>query len=170
MGKKYLKYLVTIESCQPEYVTLENCIRIGKALEIKEKYFSRFTKVKAFMKLVTDTANVRGFVKNRFNRRRRLSSSVAHKALNSLIQGGCADYIKRKMIDVDNLLKEYKSGLLLQIHDELVVEISLDELFLVDKIKSIMEDCHKWFKVNLDVDVEYSDSNWADKKKWEGKL
>jgi len=169
-GDWLLSFLIKKGSVEQSMHTVENCIRVGKALEIKDKYFSRFTKVKPFMKLVADTIKFRGYVRNKFGRRRRLRSSESYKAPNALIQGGCADYIKNRMIEVYKLLSSLRSSMLFQIHDELIVEVHLDELHVVEKIKEIMEDCHRWFKVNLDVDVEYSTTNWADKKEWKGSL
>jgi DNA polymerase I len=134
----------------------------NEANEIKNKYFEKFTKVKPFLDLVNQTVKWKGFVKNRFNRRRRLRSSEGYKAPNSIIQGGCADYIKNRMIVVHEFLLPYKSELVLQIHDELVIKIHKDELHVVPKIKNIMERCHNWFKVNLDVDVSIAMTNWAD--------
>ena len=137
-----------------------------KANTIKKEYFKKFTKVKPFLNLVNQTIKWKGYVTNRFGRRRRLRSSEGYKAPNALVQGSCADYIKNRMVEVHKFLIPYKSNMILQIHDELVVEIHESERHLVPKIKDIMEDCHKWFIVNLTVDVEYTETNWIDKKPW----
>jgi len=139
----------------------------NKADEIKREYFKKFTKVKPFLDLVNQTVKWKGYVRNKFNRRRRLSSSEGYKATNALVQGSCADYTKNRMLVVYEFLKPYKSNLILQIHDELVVEVHNTETHVVQKIKDIMERSHKWFKVNLDVDVEYTTTNWIEKQKWE---
>ncbi len=138
----------------------------NEANMIKNKYFEKFTKVKPFLDLVNQTVKWKGYVRNRFNRRRRLRGNEGYKAPNAIIQGGCADYIKNRMIVIHEFLEPYKSCLTLQIHDELVIQIHESEYHLVPKIKDIMERCHNWFKVNLDVDVEYTETSWAEKKEW----
>lgn len=62
-------------------------------------------------------------------------------AMNAPLQGGAADIIKLAMIKVDEFLSagNYKTKLVLQIHDELLFELNHDELFLIDELKKIME-------------------------------
>jgi len=141
-------------------------ISLNRADAIKREYFKKLPKVKPFLDLVIQTIKWRGYVRNKFNRRRRLGHEEGYKGPNALVQGSCADYIKNRMLVVYEFLKPYKSNMLLQIHDELVIEIHDSERHLVPKIKSIMERSHNWFAVNLDVDVEYTTESWVDKKEW----
>ncbi len=65
-------------------------------------------------------------------------------AMNASIQGTGADIIKIAMIKVNTFLKEnnYKTKMVLQIHDELIFKVPLEEKdFIIDKIKEIMENC-----------------------------
>lgn len=106
-----------------------------------------------------------------FNRRRYLpeiNSSqyqarefAKRAAMNAPIQGSAADLIKIAMIKVNAVLKErhYKSKLVSQIHDELILKVYADEKDEVYKlVKEIMETCVK-LKVKLKVDGGYA-KNW----------
>jgi len=141
-------------------------IRIYQAERYKQKYFDRFENVFPFLNRVHQTISERGFVFNMFNRRRRMNKSEAYKAVNALIQGCCADIVKKTMVKVYNYLKPYRSNLILQVHDELVIEVHKEEIFVVPHIKDIMENWGHLVKVPLTVDVNYTETNWADKKEW----
>lgn len=77
-------------------------------------------------------------------------------AMNAPLQGGAADIIKLAMIKVDEFLSkgDYKTKLVLQIHDELLFELHPDELFLIDELKEIMENVVN-FDVKLKVNSNY---------------
>jgi DNA polymerase-1 len=79
------------------------------------------------------------------------------------IQGTAADIIKLAMIQIDNLLRDsdYKSRMLLQVHDELIFEIHEDETDeLPNKLKEMMENAYE-LDVPLDVEIGLAD-NWLD--------
>ena len=82
-------------------------------------------------------------------------------AMNAPIQGSAADIIKLAMINVYNSLKQggYKSKLILQVHDELLVETAVDE---IDDVKKIISDGMKnaaKLKVPLEIDLQQG-NNW----------
>lgn len=140
---------------------------------LKEVYFKELPNVRPFFVEVERNIRLRtikspypgkGFVRNKYGRQYWLSPSEAYKATNYIIQGTCADMVKQKMIEVHELLNPYKSNLLLQIHDELILEIHKDERFLLPKIKEVMEDFGDMFKVKIGVDVSWSKNNWANKE------
>jgi DNA polymerase-1 len=89
-------------------------------------------------------------------------------ALNTPIQGSSADIIKLAMIDVDRELRNQNltSRMLLQVHDELVLEVPADELDRVAYIvRSCMEEAFQ-LKVPLVASVKFG-LNWFDMKNWE---
>lgn len=112
-----------------------------------EDYFETYPKVKEFMDRMVADGKSRGYVTSLYGRRRpipELSSKNFMQrqfgeriAMNSPIQGTAADIIKIAMIRVAERLKKgnYKSRLILQIHDELLIETQMDE---VDEVKSIL--------------------------------
>ena len=79
-------------------------------------------------------------------------------AMNTPLQGGAADIIKAAMIAVSDRLKTMKSKLILQIHDELIVEAADDE---TEEVKKILRECMEnavTLKVPLVVDIGYGKS------------
>ncbi|MCL2050132.1 MAG: DNA polymerase I [Lachnospiraceae bacterium] len=142
-----------------------------EAEEYIEQYFSTYPEVKTFLDEMIKTAKEKGFVTTLFGRRRpipELSNSNfmvrsfgERVAMNSPLQGTAADIIKIAMVRVwDRLKKErLRSQLILQIHDELLLEAAEDE---IDKVKAILQEEMPGaaaLKVSLDVDVSTGD-NW----------
>jgi DNA polymerase I len=105
-----------------------------------DTYFAQFPQVKAFMDGVVTAARNHGYTTTLFGRRRylpelksdnfRIRQMGERMALNAPVQGTAADIIKRAMIDLDDRLtsEEMQTTLLLQVHDELVLESPPDEL------------------------------------------
>ena len=121
-------------------------IPAGEAKSIMESYFERFGGVKKYLDEVVVQARKVGYTATLFGRRRylpelnsdnRLARENAERAaLNAPIQGTAADIIKVAMIRVDRALQGMKSRVLLQVHDELVVEVAPGE---ADKVRDILE-------------------------------
>lgn len=145
----------------------------AQAQEYIDGYFNRYPKVKQYLDDVVKRAKEKGYVTTLMNRRRYLpeisSRNFARRnfairtAMNTPIQGSAADIIKMAMIDVERTLVErtYKSRLLLQVHDELVLEVhesELEEVALL--VKEKMEQVMK-LSVTLEVDVKIG-PNWKD--------
>ena len=111
-----------------------------------DEYFVQFPDVKAFMSGIVDAARESGYTTTILGRRRYLpelhSRSTRDRqmgermALNAPIQGSAADIIKKAMIDLDRELRASGSGaeMLLQIHDELVLEVPLDEIETITEL------------------------------------
>jgi len=136
------------------------------AVQIRKDYFNKLPNAKKLFDEVESAVVLRGYIRNKFDRIRRLKGDEAYKAINALIQGTCADFVKVKMLECHNMLKKFNSALVLQVHDELVFEVRKDEMGLIPRLVEIMEDCTEWFNIKLDVDVELSDKSWGDKQPW----
>ncbi|MCG4618106.1 DNA polymerase I [Varibaculum cambriense] len=120
---------------------LANQLRIGQkeAEKLMERYFARFGKVRSYLRQIVEEARKRGYTETMQGRRRQLpdlrSSNhtlrrmAERAALNAPIQGTAADLMKQAMIRVDQELKAQKlsSRVLLQIHDELILEVAPGE-------------------------------------------
>jgi DNA polymerase-1 len=117
-----------------------------------EAYFSQFPDVKQFMEGIVEEARNSGYTTTILGRRRylpelssgnfRIRQTGERMALNAPIQGSAADIIKRAMIDLDAALEErgMATAMLLQVHDELVLEAPEDEEpSAVELTRSIME-------------------------------
>ena len=117
-----------------------------KAREFIQNYFVMHPKVREFMDGCIADARERGYSLTMTGRRRNLSdinasnymvrSAAERMAMNTPLQGSAADIIKIAMINVENRLKGMKSKMILQIHDELIIDAAKDEEEEVKKILS----------------------------------
>ena len=138
-----------------------------------EKYFASYPDIKAFIDGLVESAKKKGYSVTMFNRRREIpelsSSNFMQRsfgervAMNAPIQGTAADIIKLAMIRVSRALKEQnlKSRLILQVHDELLVETAVDEIDIVKDIltKGMKEAAS--LRVPLEIDIKQG-NNWLE--------
>ena len=133
-----------------------------RAKEFIEKYLETFKGVNKYMIDIVEFAKEHGYVETLYNRRRSLpeinaknkiiANLNARIAMNTPIQGTAADIIKIAMISAYNYIEESKADakLLLQVHDELIFDVSKDILEeFTDKMVTIMEEA-----ANLDVKLK----------------
>ncbi|MBQ7359209.1 MAG: DNA polymerase I [Lachnospiraceae bacterium] len=150
-------------------------ISVKEAKAYIDQYFATYPKVKLFLEELVEGAKLTGYVTTLFGRRRpipELSSSNFMQrsfgervAMNSPIQGTAADIMKIAMIHVWKELKDknLKSKLILQVHDELLIETAKDE---VETVKEILERNMKSaanLAVSLEVDL-HTGANWYEAK------
>ena len=138
-----------------------------KAGEYIERYFDRYQGVRRYLDQVIVEAKQNGFVETILHRRRYLPeinsrnyhrrSFAERTATNTPIQGSAADLIKLAMINLqrDLLEGEYKSRLLLQVHDELILEVTKEEL---EKVSDLLIKNMRYamvLRVPIRVDVKF---------------
>jgi DNA polymerase-1 len=134
------------------------------AEKLDKAYYQAFPKILDYQTLVRKIYYQRGYVRNMYGRRYYMTDKrFVYRLYNYLVQGSCADMLKSKIVDVDNLLTPYKSRFQMNIHDEMSFEIYEGEEFLVEKIKAIMEDVPKMI-VPVVAEVELTSKNWAEKE------
>ena len=133
------------------------------ASELMNKYFERFGGIRDYLKTVVINAREKGYTETILGRRRYLPDlnhenrqrrDIAERAaLNAPIQGSAADIIKIAMLNVDREIKSHtlKSRLLLQVHDELILEVSPGEKEVLEKI--VREQMSGAYKLNVPLDV-----------------
>lgn len=146
-----------------------------QAQEYIDRYFAMYPRVKEFLDGEVEKGKTDGYVKTMFNRIRPIpelkSSNFMQRnfgervAMNSPIQGTAADIIKIAMVRVNMKLKEkqMKSRLLLQIHDELLIETHLDEF---EEVKEILQNEMMnavSLRVPLNIDIEQG-ASWYEAK------
>ncbi|GFP75102.1 DNA polymerase I [Clostridium fungisolvens] len=146
-----------------------------EAKEYMDIYFERYPKIREFMDNIVKEAGKDGYVTTILNRRRFIPEITASNkivkslgerlAMNAPIQGSAADIIKMAMVSVYNTLKEkkMKSKLILQVHDELIINVVPEEL---EQIKTIIkEEMESAVSLNvpLEVDINIGES-WYDAK------
>ena len=146
-----------------------------EASEYMSIYFDRYPKIKEYLDKVVKDAKETGYVTTIVNRKRFIpeikSSNKIVKALgerlamNAPIQGSAADIIKIAMINVYNRLKEenLQSKLLLQVHDELILNVKEEETAKVEKL--VVEEMENVMNLSvpLDVDANFGDT-WYNTK------
>lgn len=140
-----------------------------------DNYFARYEGVKTYLDKIIKEAKTLGYVKTLINRVRYIPEILSSNrnikmhgerlAMNTPIQGTAADIIKIAMVNVYKRLKKenLKSRLILQVHDELVLEVSKDE---TDYIKTILEEEMKntlRLSVPLEISISMGD-NWYEAK------
>jgi len=148
-------------------------VKVKEASAFIETYFMTYPGVKTFIETTKDQARRDGFVETLLGRRRllpdinsdnnRLRSFQERVAVNTPIQGTAADLIKRAMIRIQGDLEKTDTGamLLLQVHDELVLEVPEEALQpVMDMVRAGMEGAFD-LKVPLLVDM-HTGANWAE--------
>lgn len=140
-----------------------------------EEYFATYPGIKEFLDHAVKEAKEKGYSLTMFGRRRPIPELLASNfmqrkfgervAMNAPIQGTAADIMKIAMIHVrDRLLKENcKSKILLQVHDELLLEVETSEVTKVEKILREEMEQAAILKVSLDVDLHMGE-NWYETK------
>jgi len=165
----------TIYGQGPHALSRQLGISHAEAKDFITTYFERFRGVKDYLDSMVAFARDNGYVQTIFGRRRyipelrdrnfNIRAYGERTAANSPIQGSAADLIKIAMIRIDRTLREQqvKSAMLLQVHDELVFDVSPDELDRVrDIVREQMENAAS-LSVPLVVDIGIGD-NWLDTK------
>jgi DNA polymerase-1 len=134
----------------------------SEAKDLIDNYFQQFSGLKQYMDDTVEFARKNGYVKTLLGRKRILRdidsrngmmrSNAERMAINTPIQGTAADMIKVAMINIDKAMraKNYKSKMILQVHDELVFDVYRPEL---EEVKSLVQDLMKTALPNLEVPI-----------------
>ena len=150
-------------------------VSVGEAQEYIDAYLARYTGVKAYMDRVKAEAEKNGFVTTLYGRKRaipelkasnfNLRSFGQRAAMNTPIQGAAADIIKLAMVRVDNRLRQegLAARLILQVHDELIIEAPEAERERVTLLLKEEMEAAADLKVRLLADVNWG-HNWYDAK------
>ena len=150
-------------------------IPVEEAAQIIAAYFEAFPAVKAYMDRTVREARDRGYTETLFGRRRlipelsssnfRIRQAGERQAMNAGIQGLAADIFKVALVRLDHALEReaLESRLILQVHDEVILEVPPSEedkatAIVLDAMQSACDLC-----VSLDVNVSWGDT-WADAK------
>ena len=137
----------------PQRLARETGLSLHEARQFIERYFASFPTVRGWMDRVLEEAREKGYVETLLGRRRRIPGIDArdsrmrafseNAAINTPVQGSAADIIKRAMIDLEAELSSsrLRGRMLLQVHDELVLECPLAEVQATrDLVRRCMED------------------------------
>jgi DNA polymerase-1 len=150
-------------------------IGVDEAAEILDAYFSAFPAVKAYMDQTVSDARRTGYTETLFGRRRpipelrsdnfRIRQAGERQAMNAGIQGLAADIFKIALVGIDKALaeSELKSRLVLQVHDEVIVEAPSSEKSTVEEI--VLDIMRSAATLNVPLEVNFSwGTSWAEAK------
>lgn len=144
-----------------------------EAKELIDTYYKTYPKLRNYMSKQVDFAREHGYVETVLSRRRYLKDinsrnaivrgAAERNAVNAPIQGSAADIIKLAMINIYKRFEQenFKSKMLLQVHDELVFDAHKDELDIIKPI--IKQEMENAFKMTVPLDVEVdTGANWLE--------
>ena len=142
-----------------------------EAANFIDKYFMTYPSIKKYMEETIAEAYEKGYVETIYGRKRYLANErhsttrqikefAERAAINAPLQGSAADLIKIAMIDLFNKLNENKlqSKIILQVHDELVLEVPKNELEIVKRLTTESMELNQPLKVPLKIDMNISES------------
>jgi DNA polymerase-1 len=143
----------------------------SEAQEFIDRYFEHYPKIKNYMNKEIEFVTEHGYVETIFGRKRYLANELnspnyqirefaQRAAINQPLQGTAADLIKMAMIEVEKQLelKNLKTKMIMQVHDELVFEVPISEL---EEIKVLVKDAmelNQSLRVPLELDINYGTS------------
>ncbi|WP_166972024.1 DNA polymerase I [Brevibacterium atlanticum] len=136
-------------------------IGVDEAKALMEQYFERFGAVKDYLDEIVEQARAKGYTETIMGRRRylpalhsdrrQLRDMAERAALNAPIQGSAADIMKLAMLKVTGRLEDLESPMLLQVHDEIIVDVRPDEL---DEVTAIVtEEMGSAYELDVPLDV-----------------
>lgn len=148
-----------------ETLSLQMGTDIDKAREFRIRYFEIIPEAKEFMDDVTNKINRGEAIHNRYGRRYFIDPKRAYLGVNYLVQGTSADMVKEGMIILSDYLKDKKTRLLIQVHDEFIVEVDNNEIKYLPEVVSLLE--NNSVNIPLKLDVSECCPSWIQKNKIE---
>lgn len=140
----------------------QNLVELKKAQDLRELYFSKLPRMKAFIEKVTEIGHTRGYVHSWAGMRFWCNPRYAYTMPNRIIQGGGADVGKQAMVKCDRILSGTKSRLFLPVHDELDFYLHRQDLNRGSDLVHAMESVYKGRHLTLKVGVSHSWKNLGD--------
>jgi DNA polymerase-1 len=157
----------------PVRLAQQTGVTMAEAKDFITRYFETFPKVRSYLDGAIESAKTNGYAKTLLGRRRpipnlhspspMLVSAAQNVAVNTPVQGSAADLIKMAMIRLDQKLArgDFASKMVLQVHDELVLEVAEDELEEVQKLT--VEAMQSVFDLEVPLSVDAgSGKNWLE--------
>lgn len=159
-------------------------ITYSEAKSLFDDYDTAFPGIKEWIQFIAGQAQRKGYIINAFGRRLYVEKDLWYKAANYTVQSSAADLIKLAMIRINNYIQEFlpiarktnhtyralpvsaEGGIVLTIHDELVIELPYNvPITMIKNIKNIMEDSNEFLQYPTPVNVARCNKNWAKKTK-----
>lgn len=137
-----------------------------RAKKLRNLVFNASPEIDTLIRATSQAARTRGYVVNWKGRRAKITDPrFTYRAINYLVQGGAADVVKTAMNRVEHYLRNFKTKMVLMIHDELVLDGPIEEAAeVVPAVARIMSDAFPGRYLTLSVDIEHSPASLADKE------
>lgn len=148
-------------------------ISVDDAWEILNSFKENCPAFEELKDKLIDELSKKGYLEDIYGKHWHVADGDEWKMPNTKMQGTAANIFKEAKIKCEGLLKKFKqirTRMIMEIHDELIFEIHKDEMNLIPLLKHQMEDVREGFSVPFPVDVQYTDTNWNEKKKFPDKL
>ena len=140
-------------------------IPLSKAEALKQKYFQSLPNISSFINRTIYEARTKKHIRNFLGRKLHVKKNKEFVAVNHLIQSSGADVVKLAMVSLHKYLSDYRSAMVLQVHDEIIFEIHCSEIYIVPHLKEIMESVYRPLHgLPLTCSIGHSYTSWADKK------
>jgi DNA polymerase-1 len=136
-----------------------------EAVRLIDGYNEAFSGVILYQKKIIAAHGLKGYVHNHFGRRYYLSEARrAYTLANHVVQGTCADALKKAIIELDKFLIDKKSNMVIPIHDEVQFDIYKGEEWIKEKLLEIMQQAFDFCLVPVTAGVEITFTNWKEKE------
>lgn len=155
-GLKGLLANETLEDYSQEIIT-----------KIYNSYKSNFKGVGEYQKIVNNYVSANLKISNMYGRIYKVSqSNLSYKCANYLVQGSCADLVKKCLIEIDKLFttNHIQSRMLYTVHDEIIWELHRDEGWVIPLVENILNNTSSWCKIPLTCGTDLTHTNWSEKK------
>jgi DNA polymerase-1 len=136
-------------------------VGVEEARRLRELYFSKLPNVKRISKALMGCAESNGYIVTRFGNRLYIDEGFSYKAVNYFVQGTSAIHTKNAANKVDEFLENFRSKILLLIHDELLLEMHESEMDLIPTIQQIMQDAYPHDVLPQGTGVEIYKHRWG---------
>jgi len=134
-----------------------------EAIKFKANFFRGLPKLEQLIDKCSKTVTYRKWVFDWLGRRFHFpDSKFSYRATNAVIQGGCADVVKKAMVEIAPAIKPYDIHMILQVHDELLFEVPISNRNALDIIQPIMELAYPCKHLPLTCSVSHSLLSWGD--------
>ena len=134
----------------------------NEARHLYNKYFERMPALARFKKKLEEFVKIYGYVKILHGRVRWLRARHTYKAFNTLVQGGCAMFVKNRVKELWDALKPYKSKIIGLIHDEVVIKVPYNEITEILELSKKILGQSEFEGTLMPITVGLADKSWGE--------
>ncbi len=139
-------------------------VSLVEGKRIKSSVLDASPEIREFMRQVKHNALHRKIIWNWKGRVYRFpDKNLVYKSVNTLIQGGCADIVKRAMLQCSEFLESYATEMVLNVHDELVFHGPMNEMSILPELQKIMVRAYPYRHIQLSAGIDVSTKSLLDK-------